>query len=428
MQPMTQLDDPQALDFTSIVKPGDTVVCAQGLAEPVTLTRRLVEQRAAIGRFSLFVGPTYSDTLLPEHVDGIALRSWCGTGRNAALLAAGALDVLPVHYSQLSLLHACGALPSDVVLMSVSAPDAQGRFNLGLTHDYVVDAARRARTVVLEVSARVPWVSGAELPEDIRPALALHTDREPLTLERGRDGADEVEFAIAQHVAARVPDGATLELGIGSLPERVMLALQGHRDLGIHSAVIGDGVIELMEAGVITNARKPIDTDVSVAGLLMGTRRLYDYAHRNPRIRLAPSWHTHATRVMAGLPDFFAINGAVEVDLSGQVNAESSSGRYIGAVGGQVDFVRGANHSRGGRALMVLTSTARGGTVSRIVPRLADGIVTTARSDVDAIVTEFGIAELRGKTLAERARALIAIAHPAHRESLQRSVENRAAR
>ena len=418
---MIELDDPQALDFSSIVRPGDTVVCAQGLAEPATLTRRLVAQRAAIGAFELFVGPSYSGAFTPEHADRIAFRSWCGTGGNAALHAAGALDVLPAHYSDLPALHASGALRSDVVLLTASEPDALGRFNLGLTQDYTVEAARRARVVVLEVSPRVPWVFGAELPADIRPTLMLRTEREPLTLDSRRNSADEVEEAIARHVSALVPDGATLELGVGSLPDRVLNALRGHRDLGIHSAVIGDGVIDLMEHGVITNARKPFDTGLTVAGLLMGSRRLYDYAHRNPRIRLAPAQHTHAAAVIARLPGFFAINGAIEVDLSGQVNSESSGGRYIGAVGGQVDFVRGANAAPGGRALMLLPSTARGGSVSRIVPRLTDGVVTTARSDVDAVVTEFGIAELRGKCLAARARALIAVAHPGHRESLERS-------
>lgn len=418
---MIELDNPESLDFSTLVRPGDTVVCAQGVAEPLSLTRRLVAQRARIGRFNLFVGPSYTDTFLPEHGDFIAFRSYCGTSRNAPLVAAGILDVLPVHYSQLAPLYASGALRADVVLLSASAPDAQGRFNLGLTRDYVIDAARHARIVVLESTHRVPWVFGAELPDDIRPDFVLHTDREPLTLDDRGNGNDPVEAAIASCVASLVPDGATLELGIGSLPERLLQSLHGHRDLGIHSAVIGDGVVALIEAGIVTNARKPIDTGVTVAGLLMGTRRLYDFAQRNPQVRLAPSSHTHATAVMAALPDFFAINGAVEVDLSGQVNAESSNGRYIGAVGGQVDFVRGANASKGGRALMVLPSSAKGGRISRIVPHLVDGIVTTARSDVDAVVTEFGIAELRGKSLRDRAKALIAVAHPDHREMLERA-------
>jgi acyl-CoA hydrolase len=428
MRAMIQLDDPDDLDFTALVRPGDSVVCAQGLAEPVTLTRRLVAQRAAIGRFQLFVGPTYSDSFEPAHADFIDFRSYCGTGRNANLVAAGAMDVLPVHYSSLAALYDSRMLRADVVLLTVGEPDAQGRFNLGLTQDYVVDAARRARVVVLEVSARVPWVFGAELPPDVRPTLALHTDREPLMLAPSGSDAASAEAAIAHHVAAMVPDGATLELGIGALPESVLQALGGHRDLGIHSAVVGDGVAALVEAGVITNAHKPFDRGVCVAGLLMGSRRLYDHAHRNPQMRLAPSHETHGIDVLGRLPNFFALNGAIEVDLGGQVNAESSTGRYVGAVGGQLDFVRGANRSPGGRALMLLPSTACGGSVSRIVPRIADAVVTTPRSDVDAIVTEFGVAQLRGKTLAERARALISVAHPDHREALERAAARAPAR
>jgi acyl-CoA hydrolase len=418
---MITLHDPDQLDFRALMAPCDTIVCGQGLAEPLALTRRLVAQRAELGRPRLFIGPTYSDTFAPSHGDCIDFRSYCGTGRNAALIDAGVLDVLPSHYSDLAPLHAAGTLPCDVALLQVCAPDEQGRFNLSLTHDYVVEAARRARVVVLEVNSRLPWVHGGELPDDIRPHLVLHTDREPLTLDDQRGRAGAVEAAIAQHVAARVPDGATLELGVGLLPDLVLEAMRGHRDLGVHSAVIGDGVMDLMEAGVITNRCKPVGNGVSVAGLLMGSKRLFDYAHRNPRIQLAPASVTHTEAVLGSLPAFHAINGAVEVDLGGQVNAESSAGRYIGAVGGQVDFVRGAKASPGGRSLMLLPSTARGGTVSRIVPRLADAVVTTARSDVDAIVTEYGIAELAGKTLGERARALIAVAHPDFREPLARA-------
>jgi len=418
---MIEIDDPDALDLAALVRAGDRVVCAQGLAEPVTLTRALMAQRAAIGRLELFVGPTYADTIDLAHADGVVLRSWCGTGGNAALIGHNAMDVLPTHYSQLAPLFAAGALPADIVLMSACGPDEHGRFNLGLTNDYVIDAARRARIVLIESSPHVPWVFGAELPEDIRPSLVLHTTRQPLTLDPSPAGEDPVEQAIAGHVASLVPDGATLELGIGSLPERLLQALKGHRRLGIHSAVIGNAVAELMQSGAITNEAKPFDTGVSVAGLLMGTRNLYDFAHRNPQVRLAPSSHTHAPAVMGALPFFHAINGAVEVDLSGQVNAELSQGRYVGAVGGQVDFVRGANASPGGRALIVLPSTARGGRVSRIVPRIAAGVVTTGRSDVDAIVTEYGVAHLRGRPLRERTRALIAVAHPDHRESLQQA-------
>lgn len=419
---MIILDRPEDLDFRTLVKPGDTVVCAQALSEPVSLTRRLLAQRAEIGPFTLFLGPSFSDTFRPEHTDVVSFRSYCGTARNSTLAAAGVLDVLPAHYSDLSQFYASGALASDVVLLTVGEPDEQGRFNLGLHNDYLLDAARRARVVIVEVSRSVPWVFGAELPADIRVDVAVRTGRDLLTFgATTKEKAGAAEQGIAERVAAMVPHGATLELGIGVLPNLVLQALKAHKDLGIHSGMISDGVVDLMESGVITNANKPIDRGVTVAGMLIGSRRLLDYAHRNPRIRLASSRETHDAAALRKLPGFFAINGAVEIDLSGQVNAECLNGRYVGAVGGQVEFVRGANSAEGGRALMLLPATAKGGMLSRIVPKLNDSVVTTPRSDVDVVVTEFGAAELRGKTLAERAQALIAIAHPDFRDALARA-------
>lgn len=415
-----------ALDLSAFIRAGDAVVCGQGLAEPVTLTRALVEQRQSLGPISLFIGPTYSDTFHPGHGDSIAFRSYCGTARNAALLAARVLDVVPAHYSELPRLFARGIFPADVVLLTLSEPDQHGRFNLGLANDYIVDAARRARLVIAEISDRLPWVHGAELPDDIRPHVVVRTSREPIFLaSKALDDASEQDRAIAGHVASLVPDGATLELGIGALPDLVLQALHGHRDLGIHSGVLGDGVADLMERGVINNARKPNFRGVSVAGLLMGSRRLLDFAHRNERVFLAPPGETHDIGVLRAIPRFIAINGAIEIDLSGQVNAESRNGKYVGAVGGQVDFVRGANGSPGGRSIMLLPSTAGNGAVSRIVEHLPGSVVTTPRSDVDMVVTEWGIAELRGKGLRERASALVAIAHPDFRESLERLTHER---
>jgi acyl-CoA hydrolase len=421
---MLILDHPDELDLARLLRPHDAVVCSQGLAEPVSLTRRLVQQRAAFGPIRLFLGPTFSDTFRPEHGDAIAFHSYCGMGRNAALKSAGVLDIVPSHYSGLPELFARGSLPCDVALLTAGEPDAQGRFNLGLTCDYVIEAARRARLVIVEASSRVPWVLGAELPPDVQPDIVVRTDREPLSAGAKDGGAStEVEAAIAARASELIPDGATLELGVGVLPDLVLQALRGHRDLGILSGVIGDGVVELMEAGVINNARKRIDRGTTVAGLLMGSRRLLDFAHRNPCIRLAPASQTHDTGVLRAIPNFVALNGAIEVDLTGQVNAESLNGAYIGTIGGQLDFVRGANGSPGGRSIMLLPSTARHGTLSRIVPRILDGVVTTPRSDADVIVTEWGVAELRGKSLRERVAAMIAIAHPDFRETLRHADE-----
>jgi acyl-CoA hydrolase len=411
------------LDLSALIRAGDAVVCSQGLAEPVTLTRALVAQRKTIGPISLFIGPTYSDSFKAGHGDSIAFKSYCGTARNAPLQAAGVLDVVPAHYSDLSRLFARGIFPADVVLLTLSEPDEHGRFNLGLVNDYVIDAARRARVVIAEISDRLPWVHGAELPDDIQPHVVVRTSRDPIYMPRKEPGdASQQDRAIAQLVASLIPDGATLELGIGTLPDLVLHALHDHRDIGIHSGVLGDGVADLMERGVINNARKLNFRGVSVAGLLMGSRRLLDFAHRNSSVFLAAPSETHDIGVLRAIPHFIAINGAIEVDLTGQVNAESVDGKYVGAVGGQVDFVRGANNSPGGRSIMLLPSTARNGTVSRIVFRLHGSVVTTPRSDVDIVVTEWGIAELRGKSLRERAAALTAIAHPDFREQLGRQV------
>lgn len=415
---MDVLEDAAALDLRRFVRSGDVVVCSEGLSEPLPLTQRLVEQRHGIGRFTLFLGPTYSRTFAPEHGDIIAFQSYCGTGRNASLMAAGALEIVPGHFSDYPRFFDEGTLRCDVVLMMVSEADENGH-RYALNNDYVFDAARRARTVIFEISDKVPHTPGARLPPDIRPAAAVRTGREPLLMQEAA-GASDIDRAIASHAASLVPDGATIELGIGTLPDMVLDALRRHRDLGFHAGVMGDKVMELMQLGVITNARKPFDIGVTVAGLLMGTRRLLDYVHRNERVRLAPAGHTHDKAVLAAIPNFIAINGAIEVDLTGQVNAEMLNGRYIGATGGQVDFTRGGNASRGGRSIILLQSTVRDGSASRILERLSGSAVTMSRADADVVVTEWGIAELRGKTLAERAKAMIAIAHPDFRTGLER--------
>src|SRR5471032_3095159 len=275
-----------ALDLSAFIRSGDSVVCSQGVAEPVALTRALVQQREAIGPFKMFIGPTYSDTFKPEHGDSIVFKSYCGTAHNAPLFAAGVLDIVPAHYSDLPRLFSQGIFQADVVLLTVGEPDEHGRFNLGLTNDYIIDAARRARVVIAEISDRVPWVHGAELPEDIHLHVAVHTSREPILFsKKSLDDASSEERAIAQWTSSLIPDGATLELGIGTLPDLVLHALRDHRSLGIHSGVLGDGVAELMKSGVINNAHKPGYRGISVAGLLMGSRQLLDFAHRNDSIR-----------------------------------------------------------------------------------------------------------------------------------------------
>ncbi|HEX7968316.1 MAG TPA: acetyl-CoA hydrolase/transferase C-terminal domain-containing protein, partial [Stellaceae bacterium] len=396
-----------ALDLAQFLRAGDTVVVGQACAEPLTLTETLARQRAALGGVRVFLGPGFSGTLRPEHGDHIGFAGYAGSGHNQALARAGLLDVVPAHYCELPALFAQGTLRADAVLLQMSPPDAAGRSFFGMANDYQIDAARRARAVIAEINDQVPQTPGSELPPDLRIDAIVRTSRAPAMLHPAPLG--DVETRIAAHVAPLVPDGATIELGIGALPDAILSALRQHRDLGLHSGMIGDGIVALAEAGVLTNAQKPIDTGVTIAGLLFGTRRLFDFAHRNPALRLMPPAYTHGAEALRRLPHFMAINSAIEVDLTGQVNGEMAGGAYLGAVGGQVDFMRAARASPGGRSIIALPAAAKGGTLSRIVARLGDGAVTSLRSDMDAVVTEFGVAELAGRSLAERVRRMIAI-------------------
>lgn len=406
------------MDFTGLVRPGDLVLCGQGTAEPLTLTRRLVAQKDAIGPFTCFLGAMFSETFAPERSAGITFRSYGAIGTSTALARRGELDVVPCHYSALERAFRTGAMRADVVLLQV-APPPPGRsgYSLSLTNDYVACAARHARLVIVEVNPDAPWTHGAALPEGRAPDLLVAADAPPQQLGATRSG--ETEAAIAHHVAPLIPDGACLQFGVGGAPVAALSGLGGHRDLGIHSGVVGDVCVDLIERGAVTNARKPFDQGVTITNTVLGTRRLFEHVHDNSAVEVHPASRTHDHGTIASLPDFRAINSAIEVDLTGQVNAEIAGGKYVGAVGGQVDFVRGALASEGGRSIIALPATTKDGKTSRIAPGVTT--VTLARSDADLVVTEYGVADLRGVGLAERARRMIAIAAPHHREMLERA-------
>ncbi|MDA8110511.1 MAG: acetyl-CoA hydrolase [Betaproteobacteria bacterium] len=413
---MTKWVDAARLDLSDVLRPGDGVLWGQACAEPQTLVEALVAQRAAFSGVSAFLGVNYTGIVKAEHADHLRLTAYCGAGHNRRLADAGALDILPVPYSQLAQLLRGGRIRADVVLLQVSPPNERGEYSLGLAAEYLVPALEGCRAIVAEVDEQVPWTHSDRLLREQDFALAVRGARGPAPVPYGAPG--DLERSIARHAAAFVPDGATLEFGLGALPDALLGALDGHRELGVHSGAIGDGVAELTRRGVITNARKAIDAGRSVAGLLLGSRALHAFAHRNAALRLASVEHTHDARVLARLERFVAVNSAVEVDLTGQVNAEVANGSYVGAVGGALDFIRAANQSPGGVSLIVLPASV-GGKVSRIVARLA-GPVATPRSEAGVIVTEHGAADLRGATLRQRARRMIAIAQPAFREDLER--------
>ena len=404
-----------ALDFGAIVRAGDTVMWGQADAEPLPLTRALMAQRHAIGKFNAFLGITYSDTIKPEYADCIRFSGYAGSGANRALAQAGLLDILPCHYSHLGTLMASGRLKVDVLLLQLAPPNERGEYSLSIAHEYLVPALAAARVVVAEVNERAPWTHGARPIVDADLDYVVHSARAPLEVVHPQPGA--AELAIARHVAGLIGDGATLQFGLGALPEAILARLADRRDLGVHSGAIGDQVAALTQAGVINNSRKSIDRGVTVAGIMFGSKRLHDFAHRNPQVQFRSSDYTHGQQVLAQHERFTALNSAVEVDLSGQINAEVAAGVYVGAVGGAVDFLRAAHYSKGGLPIVALPSTA--GRHSRIVARL-NGPVSTPRSDAGIIVTEYGVADLRGASLAERARKMLAIAHPDQRERLER--------
>ncbi|MBN6732941.1 acetyl-CoA hydrolase/transferase family protein [Burkholderia multivorans] len=401
--------------LSSLIRPGDTVMWGQSHAEPVTLMRALVAQRHSFKRIRVFLGIGLADVLTPEHADAIDFLAYCGSGANRKLARANVLDILPAHYSQLPELIRSGALRIDVVMLQVSPPDEHGRYSLGLAREYLVEALKHARAIVAEVHPDVPWTYGGPFLRAADIDLLVTSDT-PFP-DAAETTPGPVEQAIGQHVASLVEDGATLQTGIGAIPDAVMAALHDKRDLGVHTGSIGDGIAALCEAGVVTNARKTIDAGITVGGVIIGSARVRRFAHRNPALELRGTEYTHNPHVLRRIERFTAINSAVEVDLTGQVNAEVVGGTYVGAVGGVGDFLRAAQASRGGVPIVALPSTA--GAHSRIVTKLS-GPVTVPRSDACVIVTEYGIADLRGLSLAQRVPKMIAIAHPDHRERLAR--------
>lgn len=386
--------DPAAIDLGGLVRPGDSVVIGQACAEPVGLVDALVAQAASLGVAGVFVGLLWRDLAFPHE---IRVTSYGALGRTGRIPG---LHEVPCHFSALPRLFASGALPCDVALIQVAPPDADGRCSLGVGVDYLADALPHAHTVIAEVNERCPRTAGPSVAWEDLDAV-LHRDA-PL-LQAPRIAPGPLEERIAAGVAGVVRDGDTLQLGVGALPEAILGALSGHTGLGVHSGMISDAVLDLIDAGVITNEHKPRDRGVSVTGAALGSQRLFDALDGRTDVRFAPVRETHEPGVLAQVGPLAAINSALELDLLGQANAERVPGRRLGAVGGQVDFLRAAAAS-GGRPIIALPA-------ARIVARLS-GPVSTARSDVDWVVTEHGARSLAGLADAARTRALLELAGP----------------
>jgi len=339
-------------------------------------------------------------------------------GPNArAAIADGRAEYIPVFLSDIPRLFDSGMLPLDAVFVNATPPDAHGFCSLGTSVEAMHSAIRAARTVIVQFNRGMPRTLGDSFIHVSQIDLAVECDVRPYEHPIGVLG--NVERRIGEHIAEHVPDGATLQLGIGAIPAATALFLRDKKDLGIHTEMFTDSIVDLVEAGVITGARKERNRGKIVTAFMMGTQRLYDFVNDNPEVEMRPVDFTNDTHVIRSFSRMVAINSAIEVDLTGQVVADSIGHRLYSGVGGQMDFVRGAGLATEGRAFIALPSTAAGGSSSRIVSSIKEGAgVVTTRAHVRTVVTEWGVAELFGRSLCERAKALIAIAHPDFRDGL----------
>jgi len=407
------------LDLSAYIRAGDMVTWGQASAEPQTLVETLIEQRHDLGGVDAFVGLSLSGLLKPEHCDAIRPVSYGALGTTRALQAVGKLRLIPAHYSTLPHLMRSGALPVDVALVQLSPPGPDGSHSLGFCADLMQAALDRARVVIAEINDRVPWTRMGKPFDASRVDVAIEVSRPVADREPPVPG--DVERRVAEHVAGVIRDGATLQYGVGAIPAAIFEALRSHRDLGLHTGLLTEDVIDLYECGAMTNARKPVHTGIGVGSLVIGGERVRRFLHDNPELELHPVEVTHNPTILGRIDNLVAINSAVEVDLYGQVNAERLGDRHVGAIGGQVDFMHAGAVAENGLSIIAMPSSSGKSGASRIVSRLNSPAVTTARADVDMVVTEHGVADLRGKTEDEVSAALIAIAPPEHRDALRAS-------
>jgi acyl-CoA hydrolase len=397
------------LDITAHLKSGDVVVIGQATAEPPGLVERLIVAAESVDGLTAFCGYTLSPAWRGVGPRGPRVKAYAAHGALRDLGARGLLDVLPWHLSAVEPYVTSGRLPVDVVMLQVGPKDEDGYYNLGATVDYAVVAAEHAREVLVEVNPNMPRTRSERRLHESLVTGEIHSTAE-LAGSPARP-ANDVEQRVAHQVAGLVPSGATVQLGASALADEVARELQERRDLKVRSGLVGDWLVGLYESGAMAPG-----PDSSVVGMALGTRRLYEFLDGSAVVRFAPTLDLVDPLAMRGCDVYVAVNSAIEVDLMGAVNSEVVAGRYVGAVGGQVDFYRACRASGDGLAVVALSATHPSGE-SRIVTGLS-GPVTSLKSDVDIVVTEWGVADLRAASLAERAERLVAVADPAHRDDL----------
>ena len=406
-------------DALDQIQNGDFIIVPTGVGEPPTLLTALSEQRRrfhdvkvaqilAVRKFA------YLDPETADHVRHVAFFYGSATRAGGQ---SGWVDFIPSYFSEMPSLIERGLISADVVFSMASPMDENGYFSLSLGADYTMAAVAKARVVVLEVNPNVPFALG-NCHVHISQVTALVESGEPV-LEVGLPQIGPVQEAIGKYVADMIDDGSTLQIGYGGIPDAVVMQLTNKHDLGVHTEMIGDGILTLIDSGAITNRKKNYLPGKMVATFALGSKRLYQLMDRNPALEIHPVDFTNDPYLASQNDNLVAINATLQIDLLGQCGSESLGHVPYSGTGGQSDFVRAANRSRGGKAFIVLPSTAKGDSISRIVPMLTPGThMSTSKNDINYVVTEFGVAQLRGKSAGQRAREMIAIAHPNFRAEL----------
>lgn len=424
VQSLYQQKRMSAADAIHQVKNGDTIVVPTAVGEPPALLTALSEARRAfrdvqVAQILPVRKYAYFD---PETAENVRHVAYFFSGASRAGGLDGWIDYVPAYFSELPALLKGNLTPADVVFTLASPMDEHGFFSLALAADYTMAAIAKARAVILEVNPNVPFANG-DCHIHISQVTALTESEEPI-LEVGLPKIGPVQEAIGKYVAEMIPDGATLQIGYGGIPDAVVMQLTDKRDLGVHTEMVGDGIMTLVEAGVVTNRKKNYHPGKMLATFALGSKKLYQFMHRNPALEMHPVDFTNDPFLAGQNDNLHAINATMQIDFMGQCGSESLGFTPYSGTGGQADFVRAANRSNGGKSFIVLPSTAKNDTISRIVPTLSAGThVSTSKNDINYVVTEHGVAQLRGKTAQQRCAALIGIAHPDFRSELRESAK-----
>jgi len=407
------------------VQSGMRVYIQPGCAEPETLVDALIQRAPHVQDVEIVHMMTMGRApyVAPEMAGHFRHNAVFIGGNVREAVNEGRADYTPVYLSEIEELFESGAMPIDVALIEVSPPDSHGFCSFGVGVDTTLTAARLARYVVAQVNDQMPRTYGDSFIHVSKIDAIVESSRPLCAMKRAE--ITDMQAAIARNVAGLIEDGAVLQTGIGGIPDAVLPLLMDRKDLGVHSELVSDGVIPLIDAGVITGARKNFKPRKIILGFALGTENLFNYVDNNPIFEFHPTAYTNDPALIARNDKMVAINSALQVDLTGQVCSDSIGTYFYSGIGGQVDFLRGASRSKGGKPIIALSSTAKNGTISRITPMLAPGAgVVTSRGLIRYVVTEYGVAYLHGKSIRERAQALIEIAHPKFRDELYEYCEH----